>query len=103
MRAETYAAAADNSLVKRAKELDVEILFFLDDADLRLAASSFQDCKFEQLEDRVLAKIVEWDRDEPAAKKQKPDGEKTYGLWPRIVYTNYELVFRLSRMSRTSG
>ena len=77
--ADTYAAASANPLVERAKDLGVEVLFSLENADLQLVAESFQDCRFEQLDERVLAKIAEWNRDEPAAKKQKLNDDKSYG------------------------
>ena len=44
-------------LVKRAKALDVETLYLLDDEDAKLiaAAPAFQDCPFAKLDQQVLA------------------------------------------------
>ena len=81
VRADSYAAAAANPLVARAKTLDAETLILLNDVDTQLIARApaFQDCAFEALNERVLDAIEAWSCDEPAAKKPKLADEEETG------------------------
>ena len=100
-KAKRPSFAHSTILYVRATSYAAETLILLDDDDTKLISRTptFQDCAFEALNKRVLDAIEAWNRDEPAAKKPKLDGDAGTSMRQNILLVSTKVL----RVHKVSG